>query len=242
MAAKNTQAGMTAAERTELGKLARLNAKVAKDDAEARGKRLLADAEAKLAAVYKREDEAWADITEAAEKAVEEANACIDALCQERGIPPEFRPELHTGWYDRGENMFRERRAELRKVAQSEVEARVRQAKVQIDRVLAEQMNHITQAGLTSEEARAFIGTMPTPEQLLPTLGSLELHNGERVALVAPVTAVTAVTPGEAAETDSRNKCAFCGEPFTPSRSDGKYCKPACRVADHRRRLKESMS
>ena len=95
---------MTAAERQELAKLVRLNAKVAKDDADARGKWLLADAEAKLSAVYKAEDEAWADITAEAKKAVAEADATIAALCRERGIPEDFRPALHLGWIGRGEN------------------------------------------------------------------------------------------------------------------------------------------
>jgi hypothetical protein len=234
--------GMTSAERVELGKLVRLNAKVAKEDAEARGKWLLADAEAKLAARYKAEGEAWADITAAAQKAVEEADAAIAALCQERGIPPEFRPGLHLGWFDRGENASRQRRDELRKVAQTEVAARVKQAQVEIDRAAAEQLTRLAQAGLTSEEARAFLSTMPRPEQLLPPLDSLPLRNGKTVPLLTPVTAVTDVTPGDGAVMDSRNRCAFCGEPFTPSRSDGKYCKPACRVADYRRRLKESTS
>jgi hypothetical protein len=46
---------MTAAERESLCKLVRDNAKVARADAEARGKWLLAQAEAQLAARYKAE-------------------------------------------------------------------------------------------------------------------------------------------------------------------------------------------
>jgi hypothetical protein len=252
---------MTAAERLELGKLVRLNAKVAKDDAAARGQWLLADAETKLAARYKADEEAWADITAAAEKAVEEADAAIAALCRARGIPEDFRPGLHLSWYGRGENASRERRAELRKVAQAQVAALVKEAQVEIDRVAAQQLTQITQAGLTSEEARAFISGMPKPEELLPPLATLQLGDGQLIALEAPlpVPAVTperepvaasvtgtpavtadvtdnpAVTPSVTA---SRNVCAFCGEAFTPSRRDGKYCRPACRVADYRRRLK----
>jgi hypothetical protein len=179
---------MTAAERLELGKLVRLTAKVAKDDAEARGQWMLSDAEAKLAAIYKREDEAWADITQAAEKCVAEADAAIAALCRERGIPEDFRLQLHCGWYGRGVNASKERRSELRKVAQAQVAARVAEAKVEIDRQAARQLTQITQAGLTAEEARAFIGSLPKPEDLLPPLGTLELHSGEVIALEAPVT------------------------------------------------------
>jgi hypothetical protein len=234
---------MTAAERQELGKLVRLNAKVAKDDAEARGKWMLADAEAKLAARFKQEDQAWADITEAVEKQIAEANAAVNAIAAQRGIHEDFRPSVNWYWDGRGENKFKERRDELRKVAQAQVAARVKQAQVEIDRQAAEQLTCITQSGLTSEEARAFISAMPKPEHLLPPLGSLELHNGELVLLNGPVTATpdaAPVTPAvTAAETDKRFKCAFCGQPFTPNRSDSKFCKPACRVADYRRRHAE---
>jgi hypothetical protein len=228
---------MTAAERTELGKLVRLNAKVAKDDAEARGKWMLADAEAKLAAIFKVEDEAWADITATVDKQIAAADAAIAAICQQRGITEEFRPSV--GWYfrGRGENSLKDRRVELRKVAQTQVGARVAEAKVEIDRQAALQLTQITQAGLTSEEARAFISSMPKPEQLLPPLGTLELHSGKLVALEAPVAETSPVTTHETdSVTDTRYRCAFCGQPFTPSRKDSKYCKPACRVADYRKR------
>src|SRR5262249_33041201 len=144
-------------------------------------------------------------------------------------------------WYARGENASKERRAELRKVAEATVAAKVAEAKVEIDRVAAQQMTQITQGGLTSEEAQAFIKEMPKPEELLPPLATLELHNGQLIALEAPlpVTSVTAdVTPDGESVTPNRNVCAFCGEAFTPARSDARYCKPACRVADHRRRLR----
>jgi hypothetical protein len=232
---------MTAAERMELGKLVRLNAKVAKDDAEARGKWLLADAEEKLAARYKAEDEAWADITAEVNRRVEEADAAVAAICRQRGIPEEFRPSIQWYFSGRGENASKERRAELRKVAQAQVAAVVKEAQVEIDRQAAQQLTQIAQAGLTSEEARAFIKEMPRPEELLPPLATLQLRNGQLVALEAPVavTSVTPeVTPSNAPVTANRNKCAFCGQPFTPSRHDGKYCRPAGRVADYRRRLK----
>lgn len=31
--------------------------------------------------------------------------------------------------------------------------------------------------------------------------------------------------------------CEHCGDPFTPPRSDGRYCSPACRQRAYRRRL-----
>jgi hypothetical protein len=231
---------MTAAERTDLCKLVRLNAKVAKDDAEARGKQLLADAEARLATVFKAEDDWWADITDHVNRVVAEADQAVAALSRERGIAEEFRPSIHWGFYGRGENAIAARRAELRKVAQADVAARVKAAQVEIDRKAAQQMTGITQAGLTSAEAKAFISAMPKPEELLPPLGALHLANGKTVTLPAPVTDETDEGTGNGtAVTGKRNACAFCGRPFSPSRRDTKYCRPACRVADYRQRLKD---
>jgi hypothetical protein len=93
---------MTTGERQELGKLVRLRAKLAKDDAERRGAWLLADVEQKLAAIYKAEDAAWADVVAEAEKAVKQAGARIAAICWERGIPKGFRPSIHLGWCGAG--------------------------------------------------------------------------------------------------------------------------------------------
>jgi hypothetical protein len=193
---------MTAAERQELSKVVRFNAKVAKADVEAHGKQLLADAEAKLAAIYEAEDAAWADITATVRRHVAEADAAIAALAAERGIPKKFRPSI--GWYflGRGENSDKDRRAELRKVAQTEVAARVKRAQVEIDRWAAQQLTKIAQAGLTTEEARAFLKAMPTPKELLPPLDALELAGGERVQLEARVPA-----PPAGAGTPSRNGC-----------------------------------
>jgi DNA replicative helicase MCM subunit Mcm2 (Cdc46/Mcm family) len=224
---------MTSAERTELSKLVRMSAAVAKADAEAHGKAVLADAEAKLAAEYKREDEAWADIVETAEKQIADADATIAAVCRERGIPENFRPGIHLGWYSRGENAFKERRGEIRRVVQAEVAARVTEAKVEIDRQAVQLATRITQAGLTSEEAQKFIAEMPTPAQLFRPLERLKLHDGQLINLPGTVTEMDRVTPHE---TDSRYKCEYCGEAFTPSRKDSKYCQAACRVADYRKR------
>jgi hypothetical protein len=186
---------MTVAERMELGKLVRLNAKVAKDDAEARGKWLMADVEAKLAVIYKFEDECWAELTDLARCQVNEANAKLTTICRERGIPDDLRPRLELGWRGRGESDYKERRAELRKVASSQTAARVAQAKVEIDRQAALQLTRIAQTGLTSEEARAFLEAMPEPAKLLPAFESLEMTNGKVVALKAPVPAGTAENP-----------------------------------------------
>ena len=181
---------MTKAERLELGKVVRLRAKVAKDDAEAQGRRLLADFEAQLAARYPENNPAWAEITATARQAVEAADAKIAQLCRDRGIPDEFRPGLSCQWYGRGENAEKQRRAELRAVAQREVAARVQTAKVTIDRQAAALLSDLAAHGLETEHAKAFLEQLPSVDDLIPRLGLSEVETlalastKERVALL----------------------------------------------------------
>ena len=118
---------MTSSERQALLVLLRQRECVAKADAAEYAATLMADFEAKLAAVYQPEDDpVWEKIHEAADKAVAEANARILEVCRELGIPKKFAPGIRAGWYGRGENASSERRAELRRVAKTEIEARVK--------------------------------------------------------------------------------------------------------------------
>lgn len=173
---------MTKAERLELGKVVRLRAKVAKDDAEAQGRRLLADFEAQLAARYPENNPAWAEITATARQAVEEADAQIAQLCRSLGIPDEFRPGINCYWHGRGENAEKQRRAELRVVAQREVAARVQTAKVAIDRHAAALLCDLTTHGLETEHAKAFLEQLPSIDDLMPRLG---LSDVETLALAS---------------------------------------------------------
>jgi hypothetical protein len=176
---------MTSAERQELAKLVRFRAKLAKDDANNRGKALLAQAEAQLAARFKADDAAWAEMVEEAERQIDKTNAVIQQACEQRGIPKAFRPRLESDWWDRGENTFRHRRAELRLVAQTQVAALVADAKVEIDREAERQLTQLASTALLTDEARQFLGAMPKVETLMLPLKSLKLEDGEVVKLIA---------------------------------------------------------
>ena len=167
---------MTKAERLELGKVVRLRAKVAKDDADAQGRRLLADFEAQLAARYPENNPAWAEITATARAAVEAADAQIAQLCRNFGIPEEFRPGISCNWYSRGESAEKQRRTELRAVAQREVAARVQTAKVTIDRRAAALLSDLAAHGLETEHAKAFLEQLPSVDDLIPRLGLSEVE------------------------------------------------------------------
>lgn len=165
---------MSRVERTELAQLVKLRGRVAKEDIATREAQLLADVEAQLAARYDPRHEAWAEITERAQKAV--ADAEIAARCRELGIPEEFRPAISTTWYGRGENADRSRRAELRKVAQTRLAANAKAAKVEIDRSTADLLTQLAAGALESSASRSFLEAMPTIDQLMPRLALPELE------------------------------------------------------------------
>ncbi len=175
---------MSVGERLELGKVVRLNAKVAKAEVAALAARRLADVEAQLAAKYSANHAAWAEIAAAAKNAVAEADAKISEHCVALGIRSEFRPGLSVYWHDRGENGDNKRRAELRRVAQTAIESRVKTAQAEIDRCMARQLTDLAKGLITSDEGRAFLLTMPSIDQLVPPimLTALEETNPARLA------------------------------------------------------------
>lgn len=167
---------MTSKERAELGKLLRLRGTVAKADLKARGAEQLAIVEQQLSATYRASDTAWADLTAAADAAVTTADAAIAERCKVLGIPAEFRPGIHLGWYSRGQNEEAKRRAELRALAHAEIESRVKRACVEVDRAVASLTTQLIGGAVRSADGRAFLDALPTIDTLLPapTLEAIE--------------------------------------------------------------------
>src|SRR5215217_4190668 len=129
-----TDQKMTKGEREDLQRLIRQREKVLKSAAKERSAQLLAEFENQLGARYSFDaDPVWAEVTKLAEREVEKAQKQVAARCAELGIPKEFAPSLNLSWYRRGENAVKDRRTELRKVAQTRIEATERQAVVEIE-------------------------------------------------------------------------------------------------------------
>ena len=168
---------MTAREREELAKLTRRREAVAKTTAKQRSAELLADVEQSLAAQFKADAAVWREITSAAAEAVAEADAKIAALCKDGGVPESFRPGLNLQWHSRGENASKERRNELRKVASTRIEALQQAAFAEIERRSVEIQTAILAGGLESEDAKAFLESMPQPAQLMPSIDVRELES-----------------------------------------------------------------
>ena len=162
---------MTNSEREQLFKLARLKIRNKRRDVDEEKAHQLAEVERQLASKYQADHVNWAEITAEAARVVEEASAKIAAKCKEMGVPEKFAPSLNLRWRDRGENAEGSRRVELRRVAQTELEARAKTAKVELDRVEERILTEITAAGLRSSEAMKFLDTMvPAIDKLMPKL------------------------------------------------------------------------
>lgn len=162
---------MIKAERDQLTRLARLRAKQAEREAEAREKILLAEVIDLMTAEFEAHDRLWADAVVIAEEAMAKANAQIAAQCAELGIPAKDAPGLELRWHARSSEFSnRSRRAELRKMAEVRLAALTKTAKAAIqDRALEVETTLIVGA-LESAEAVAFANSMPTVEQLMPAL------------------------------------------------------------------------
>ena len=166
---------MTKGDREELKSLARQRARVEKAGVEARAAAMRAEVEEQLSAIFKATDEDWAHITAAASQAVKEADAQVAEICRQRGIPEDFRPRLDVQWWGRGANAEKSRRAELRKLAEREIEAQGKAAKLAIDRATLEVQTQLATAALTTDAARAFLEGIPTLPQLMPAFDVRQL-------------------------------------------------------------------
>jgi hypothetical protein len=162
---------MTKAERDQLVRLAKLRAKQAEREAEAREKILLAEVLDLMTAEFEAHDRLWDAAVTIAEEAAAKANAQIAAQCAELGIPAKDAPGLELRWHARNPDFERPgRRAELRKLAEVRLMALTKTAKAAIqDRALEVETTLIVGA-LETAEAVAFANSMPTVEQLMPPL------------------------------------------------------------------------
>lgn len=168
---------MTPQERNHLIRLVRQREALAKADAKARAARLKADAEAQLGTIFKVEDSAWADITAKASEIVRAATKELHERCRALEIPKQMWPYLSLGWSGRyGEYSDRQRRAEIKAMTVSRINDLQQAARAEIERRSLETQTVLLEGSLETEEARQFLASMPTAEQLMPALDMTALE------------------------------------------------------------------
>jgi hypothetical protein len=192
-------AKLSAAERKDLLAVLKRREKEADESAAEMKAQRIAEFEEELATIFEAENKAFADVTALAEAAVRKANEEIDRRCDELGIRRSFRPRLGLRWSGRGENSDKERRAELRRVAEKRAEADMLAAKKEIRRTFTDQQELLAIGALNSEEARAFLARMPRPEALMPKVRLAELDVGNKTTQDRwqPVPLLAVNPPGE---------------------------------------------
>lgn len=163
-------ATMNRSDREELRKVLNGRRRVARSTVEHRKAQLVADMETQLARIYPKDDPRWREITATAEAAVRKADALVAKHCREAGIPEEFRPGLNIYWHGRGENGCEKRRAELRKVGTTQIEAKAREALLAVDTGVQHGLEMLAVDALESEAAQRFMASMPTVESLMPPI------------------------------------------------------------------------
>jgi hypothetical protein len=172
---------MTKAERSELQRVVRLQARTARARVDALKAARLEELEAELSALYPPEDPRWAEVTAAAEVAVRAADAAVAAACRDAGVREEFRPSLALRWFDRGSNADAKRRAELRKAGAAAVERSAREARAAIQEWETAAATDLVARGLTTTAAAAWLDALPLADALVPPVTAASLEAGEEV-------------------------------------------------------------
>lgn len=151
--------------------------KVLKAHAEEQAARCLADFEKKLAAIYSwDQDEVWKAAAEEAMKVVAESQERIAARCEELGIPRTFAPSIGASWSGRGENALAARRAELRRVATSSIEAMTKTAMTKIEKQSLDLRTQVVAMGLLSDGAKLFLESLAPVEESMRALDFAEIE------------------------------------------------------------------
>jgi hypothetical protein len=165
-------------EREDLERLSRDRERLAKAAADARAAELKADFEQQLATIYSfDQDEVWKEAHEVADQVARQGNSDIAKRCEQLGIPPKFAPSLNLGWRGRGENAITERRAELRKVAYTRIDALAKDAKTRISLAASEIRVQLVSGSLESDEAKKFLESMPTAADMMPKFSLKEIED-----------------------------------------------------------------
>lgn len=172
-----TENRMTKGERDDLIRLIKQRERVCKTAADQRSTAMLAEFEQKISAVHDfATNEVWKAASDAAIAAAEKANEEVEAEADKLGIPKEFQPKINFSWARRGENEYRQRREELRRVAKAEIETLEKCARVQIETESVRAQTEVIANGLNSADAIEFLNNLPAIESMMPMLDVTEIQ------------------------------------------------------------------
>lgn len=151
--------------------------KVLKAHAEEQAANCLADFETKMATIYNfDDDEVWKKAAEEAMAVVKKAQETIAERCKKLGIPKAFAPNLVADWRGRGENMISQRRAELRRVAKTQIDAMMKAAVTKIEHTSLDLRTQVVSMGVLSAEGKLFLESLSPITDAMKALDFVEIE------------------------------------------------------------------
>lgn len=167
---------ITKGERAELRSLIRQRFKVLRAEIEVRRAELEAELDSRIVAKFSNDDKAWGDAMFLVEEAAREANRKANDIL--RGVIGDAYPKDsdHSIITARTINQPKHERNVLRTQGMSRIAAQVKTANLQLDRQEADLLTRLVAGALESEEARSFLGEIPTVSALVPADRLLELE------------------------------------------------------------------
>lgn len=167
---------ITKGERTELRSVVKNQFKVLRSEVEQREAELLAEFETQLNEKFAKEDKAWNDAMFLAQEATREANrAANDAFRKVMNVAEGYDFQFVSLNTHRLYKADAER-TPLRQEARAQINAKVRAARLQLDRQEADLLKNLSVGALESEEAYAFLNAIPTVGELVPAARLEELE------------------------------------------------------------------
>lgn len=160
--------GITKTERAELRSVVRQQFRVLRDEVEQRQAELVADIEKQVAEQWAGRDEQLAALKEEAQRLADEANKALrefvnadperKALSVHGFVPPGIQHRVEDA----------QQRNLLRAAAISDLKARVGSALVKLGRQEADLLRTLAVGALETDEARGFLGDIPSVADLVP--------------------------------------------------------------------------
>jgi hypothetical protein len=171
---------ITKTERAELRTLIRQRFKVLRAEVEVRRAELVDELERRIVAKFAADDKAWADAMYLIDEAVREANRKANDIMRGLNVEGYDVSREYSIVTARSVNQPKQERNQLHRQGEARIDAQVKTAQLQLDRQEADLLTRLIAGALESDEARAFLGEIPTVSALVPADRLLELERSLR--------------------------------------------------------------
>ncbi len=165
---------MSKSERTELQRLVRQRFKLLREEVRGRQAEMTSEIDHAVVAKHQDRDEARAEVQRAVNRITEKANNDVDDAIKAAGYN---RTGSGSGWFSMPIIRWGDDgRHEQRRALVSDLEAKVKQAHLRLDREEVDLLQSLAIGALESDEAREFLGRIPTVAELVPASRLEELE------------------------------------------------------------------